>query len=95
MKKVFILSLCIFLTSELFAQQTPADSIKQAINTLFDAMRTGDSSLFRSIFTRDMIKQRVSNDKNGKVILSTESADDLVKRIGAPHTAIAGLMFFR
>ncbi len=88
MKKLFILSFSIFLSTELFAQQTATDSIKQTINTLFDAMRKGDSTLSGSVFSKDMIKQRVSNDKNGKAILSTENAGDLVIKIGTPHALV-------
>ena len=88
MKKLLILTFSIFLTSELFAQQTATDSIKQTINTLFDAMRKGDSTLSRSVFSKGAIKQRVSNDKNGKTVLSTENAVDIVKRIGTPHALV-------
>jgi hypothetical protein len=88
MKKLFILSFTIFLTSELFAQQTATDSIKQSINTLFNAMRKGDSTLLRSVLSKGMILQSISNDKNGKAMLSTENAGDLVNAIGTPHAAV-------
>ncbi|HZY40273.1 MAG TPA: hypothetical protein VFE53_26650 [Mucilaginibacter sp.] len=88
MKKLFILSFSIFLTSQLFAQQTATDSIKQTINTLLDAIRKGDSTLSISVLSKGMIKQRISNDKNGKAILSTKYAGDLVKAIGTPHAVV-------
>jgi hypothetical protein len=47
MKRLFILSFTIFLTSALFAQQTSTAAIKQIINTMADAICKGDSSLLR------------------------------------------------
>jgi len=88
MKKLFILSFIIFLTSELFAQQTSNDAIKQTINTMLDAMRKSDSALLRSVLAKDMELQSVATDKMGKVSLSTKSANDLVAQIGTPHEAV-------
>ena len=55
---------------------------------LFDAMRKGDSTLLRSVFSKSMILQSISNEKNGKPVLSTESIDGLVKDIGTPHAEV-------
>ncbi len=88
MKKLFILSFIIFLTSELFAQQTSTDAIKRTINTMLDAMRKSDTSLLRSVLAKDMELQSIVSDKMGKVLLSTKSANDLVTQIGTPHAAV-------
>lgn len=88
MKKLFILSFIIFLTSELFAQQTSTDAIKRTINTMLDAMRKGDITLLRSVLTKDMELQSIAADKMGKVSLSTKSANGLVTQIGTPHAAV-------
>jgi putative lumazine-binding protein len=85
MKKLFILSCLIILTSTLFAQQTSTDAIKQTIHTLLDAMRKGDSTLLRSVLAKDMELQSIGTDKTGKISVSTKSADGLVAQIGAPH----------
>jgi hypothetical protein len=85
-----ILLTLIFTTGSLMAycQSDQTAAIKQTVNTLFDAMRKGDSTLLRSVFSKDMILQSIANDKDGKAILSTEKADGFVKAIGAPHTAM-------
>lgn len=86
-KVVIILSLLIFskMSYGQNKQQTSdIAAIKQAINTQFDAMRKGDSTLLRSVFPKGMLFQ-ISNDQNGKTILSTKSADDLAKTVGTPH----------
>ena len=92
MKKAFTILAVLIFSKMSYAQhiQSTSDTaaIKQTINTLFGAMRKGDSTLFRSVFSKGMILQSISNDKNGKAILSTETADDLVKDIGTPHAAV-------
>jgi Putative lumazine-binding len=88
MKKLFILSFIILLTSELFAQQTPTEAIKRTINTMFDAMRKSDSTLLKSVLAKDTELQSVAADKMGKVLLSTKSANDLVTLIGTTHAAV-------
>jgi hypothetical protein len=85
MKKLFILSFTIFLTTELFAQQLSTATIKQTINTMIDAMRKGDSTLLRSVLTKDMDLQSITIDKTGKLLLSTKTADGLVTQIATPH----------
>src|SRR6267142_701172 len=88
MRKLFILSFTIFLTSGLFAQQTSTAAMKQIVNTMIDAMRKGDSTLLRSVLAKDMELQIVAIDKMGKVSLSTKSADGLVTQIGTPHADV-------
>jgi hypothetical protein len=88
MKKLFILSFTLFLTSTLLAQQTSTDAIKHTINTMLDAMRKGDSSLLRSVLAKDIELQSIAADKMGKVSLSTKGANDLVTQIGTPHAAV-------
>jgi len=87
MRKLIILGFALFLTPALFAQQTPTEAIKQTINTMFDAMRKGDSTLLRSVLAKDVELQSISADKMGKVSVSTSSGNDLVTAVGTPHTA--------
>jgi hypothetical protein len=92
MKKVFTILAVLICSKMTYAQNMQGASdtaaIKQTINTLFNAMRKGDSTLLRSVFSRGMILQSISTDKNGKPVLSTESVDGLVKDIGTPHADI-------
>ncbi len=71
-----------------YCQQTETDAIKKTVNTMFDAMRKGDSTLLRSVFSKDMVLQSISNNKEGKAVLSTEKADGFVKAIGTPHSSV-------
>lgn len=85
MKNLILLLLAFFLSSKTFAQQTDQEGIKQTINTLFDAMRKGDSTLLRSTFAKDIVFQSIANKKDGSVALVTEKANDFIKQIGTPH----------
>jgi hypothetical protein len=92
MKKVFtLISLLIFSKiSHAQSIQGSADTaaIKQTINTFIDAMRKGDSTLLRSTFPNGMILQMISNDKDGKAILSTKDVNNFVKTIGTSNAGV-------
>ena len=88
MKKLFVFTLFIACSGKIFAQQTATDAVKQSVNTMFDAMRKGDSTLLKSVFSKDMVLQSVSTGKDGKSVLNTESAQDFAKAIGTPHTGV-------
>ncbi|MDF2433283.1 MAG: hypothetical protein JWP44_2914 [Mucilaginibacter sp.] len=88
MKKTFFVIIFTMGSLIAYSQQTATDAIKQSINTMFDAMRKGDSTLLKSTFAKDMILQSISTNKEGKAVLSTEKADDFAKAIGTPHASI-------
>jgi hypothetical protein len=88
MRKILLITIFAASYSLAYCQQTATDAVKKTINTMFDAMRKGDSTLLRSTFSKDMILQSVSTNKEGKPVLSTEKADGFVKAIGTPHTAV-------
>jgi hypothetical protein len=87
MKKL-ILCAFILLTLKSFAQQTEQDAIKQTINTMFNAMRKGDSTMLRSTFAKGIAFQGVANKKDGTVSLETENPDDFIKMVGTPHKGV-------
>ncbi|QXV65502.1 nuclear transport factor 2 family protein [Mucilaginibacter sp. 21P] len=82
-KLITLIILTIFFFSA-FAQ-TDKEDIKKTINTLFDGMRKGDSTMLRSAFHKDMVLQSVTNKKDGTTVLITEKGDDFVKQVGTPH----------
>ncbi len=88
MKKLLLINLLLLLGGGASAQQTSTDAVKQTINTLFNGMRKGDSAMLRSVFSKDMVLQSVSANKDGQAVLTTEKADDFIKAIGAPHTSV-------
>ncbi len=88
MKKILIAGLLLHISCGIFAQQGATDAVKQSINTLFDAMRKGDSTLIKSVFSKDMVLHSVSVNKEGKTVLTVEKGDDFAKAIGTPHAMI-------
>lgn len=88
MRKILIILIFTISNITAYCQQTETDAVKKTVNTMFDAMRKGDSTLLKSVFSKDMVLQSISNNKEGKAILSTEKADGFIKAIGTPHSAV-------
>jgi len=84
------LILCAFILLSLksFAQQIEQDAIKQTINTMFTAMRKGDSTMLRSTFAKGIAFQGVASKKDGTVSLETENPNDFIKMVGTPHKGV-------
>lgn len=72
------------ITQCAFAQQETV-AVKQAINTLFDGMRKGDSTMLRLVFAKKIVLQSISNKADGTAVLAVEKVDDFVKAVGTPH----------
>lgn len=85
MKRLVIFALFLILfASKLFAQSTEQDLVKSVVNKLFTGMRTGDSTVARSAFAKESLMQTIVN-KDGKVLVRTESVNAFLKIIGTPH----------
>jgi hypothetical protein len=65
-----------FLTALLFISgakaQSGADSVKQTINTLFEAMKNSDPDQLQSVFADSAILQSVSVNKEGKTVVENQ-----------------------
>ncbi|MCC8425417.1 nuclear transport factor 2 family protein [Mucilaginibacter sp. UR6-11] len=88
MKKFVILAAIIINCSIALAQQTAADAVKQTVNTMFTAMRKGDSTLLRSTFAKGIVFHSVGNKKDGSTVLTTENPDEFIKAVGTPHKGV-------
>lgn len=67
-----VLFFCITMNA---SAQSTEDSIRQAINQLFTAMRTKDTTLLRHCFTANAVLQTITKDKTGKLIVADEKVD--------------------
>ncbi len=85
MKKIFIFSFILLVSFKTFAQQADKDAVKQTINTMFDAMRKGDSTMLRSAFHKDIVFRGLANKKDGAVELESEDPNGFIKAVGTPH----------
>ncbi|TWR30234.1 hypothetical protein FPZ43_04635 [Mucilaginibacter pallidiroseus] len=88
MKKLFIICTLICVSSLLRAQQSEANAVKQTINTMFAAMKAGDSTALKNTFAKGMVLQSVVNRKDGTTALITEQPEVFIKQVGAPHKEI-------
>jgi hypothetical protein len=88
MKGILFIIVAVLSVSGAFAQDSAAGGVKLAINTLFDAMRKGDSALIKTVFAKEMVLQSISKDKNGKTVIAVDSGDDFAKAIGTPHNVV-------
>jgi len=89
MKKLTLV-LLIIVTNCLIAytQQSTTDAVKQTVNNMFKAMRTGDSALLRSTFAKGIVFHSIENKQDGTTALITENPDDFIKAVGAPHKGV-------
>lgn len=81
MKKL-LFSFSFVLAVSLCQAQTAADSVKAAINQLFRAMKNADAGTVLDCFTDSALLQTISKDKEGKVVVKTETVDEFGKSIG-------------
>ncbi|MFY0594006.1 hypothetical protein [Roseivirga sp.] len=69
------------------AQNDKAD-IKKAIMTMFDGMRAGDSAMVHSVFSDQVIFQRVRNiEADGSAIVNSDFSNFL-NAVGTPHDLV-------
>jgi hypothetical protein len=84
MKKLIIMLALVICGGNAFSQ-TAITAVKQTVNTMFEAMRKGDSTLLRSTFAKGIVFHSIANKKDGSTVLLKEDPDDFVKSIGTPH----------
>ncbi|GAA4338232.1 nuclear transport factor 2 family protein [Mucilaginibacter gynuensis] len=88
MKKLLFTTFIICLATRAFCQQAETDAVKATINTMFDAMRKGDSVMLNKTFHKSMVLQSVANKKDGTVALITEKPEEFAKAVGTPHKEV-------
>lgn len=55
---------------------------------MFNAMRKGDSTMLKSVFSKDLVLQSVSTGKDGEAVLTTDAKNDFANVIGTPHSEV-------
>jgi Putative lumazine-binding len=82
MKQFFILltAFTIFGIS-LNAQQTVEDSVKAAVNKLFEGMKKADPVLLKEAFTDSAILQTFARNNTGQIIIRDEKVDEFADAI--------------
>lgn len=89
MKKILLpLLLAALMSLNVQAQSSAKAEVQKTIETLFDGMRAGDSSMVASAFTRDAIMQTVATNREGKVIKSSGNLAQFLTAVGTPHDQV-------
>lgn len=86
-KSIFLLAFTILVSTNITAQ-TPEQQVQSVIETLFDGMRAGDSTMVASVFSRDAIMQTVANNQAGEVIKREGSLSQFLTAVGTPHEQV-------
>jgi len=79
--KRFLIFLTFIMLSFIVKSQTPQDSVKAAVNKLFDAMKNSNAELLKSAFADSAILQTISRNKEGNIIIQNESVNEFANFI--------------
>jgi hypothetical protein len=83
-----LLTLLASATPTLAQKAAPeTEAIKQTINTFFDGMRRGDSTLVRRTLAPGAVLHSVGSQPGQPATLHVESVNSFLKAVGSPHTA--------
>lgn len=81
-----LLGLFLFNTS--IRAQVDKQAIKDAIMTMFDGMRAGDSAMVHSVFSDQVVFQRVQENSQGIARVVSSDFSNFLKSIGTPHDQV-------
>ncbi|HEY1869713.1 MAG TPA: hypothetical protein VGG71_01575, partial [Chitinophagaceae bacterium] len=81
MKKTLMLMSLVLTLLKITNAQTAEDSVKVAVNQLFEGMKNSDASMIRNAFADSAILQSVGRNKDGKTVVQNENIDDFAKMI--------------
>jgi len=87
MKNIF-LGFLIFLSLNVFGQETEEQAVIQSIETMFDGMRESDSSKLLSVVYGDVTLNTVFVDRDGKHQIKSGDIKNFAESIAKPHEEI-------
>lgn len=81
MKKVLPLFVFILLYSVATRAQSAEDSVKAAVNLLFEGMKSSDGSKIAASFADSAVLQTIMQTKDGKTIVRDEKVSEFVSSV--------------
>ena len=81
MKKIWYFLILLALPAVLHAQKTE-DSVKAAVNLLFDGMKNADAGMVKSAFADSAVLQTIARNKDGKTVVRNENVNDFADFVG-------------
>ena len=80
--KQFLIFLTFMVLSVSAHAQSEKDAVKEAVNKLFTAMKTSDTTLLKSAFAEGAILQTFATDKLGNFFIKNETVNTFAASIG-------------
>ena|SRR5689334_18334827 len=78
---LILLTTIIFTYTFSIAQSSPEDSVKAAVNKLFEGMKTSDPNLIRQAFADSAILQTIGRNQSGQSIIRTDAVSEFAAQI--------------
>ena len=78
MKPILIMLTMVFSSISLHAQSAE-DSVKAAVNKLFEGMKNADASMVSSSFSDSAVLQTITRSKEGKTVVRNEQVKDFAE----------------
>lgn len=79
--KHFLISLTATVIAITTNAQTAEDSVKAAINKMFEAMKNSNAAILKTCFGDSAVFQTIIHDKEGNVVARNESVNDFIESI--------------
>lgn len=83
MKKSGLFLIVFFLGISSINAQSAEDSVKSTIRKMFFAMMEADGALLQDCFTENAIMQTITTNKEGKLIVRTDSVPAFVRQVSS------------
>ena len=89
MNRFFILLTAGILTAATLHAQTTEDSVKAAVNQLFEGMKTANASMVTASFTDSAVLQTIVRNREGKTIVRNQYVRDFAEFVGKQQPGAA------
>jgi len=81
MKKIGLFLILMTVSFYSLRAQTAEDSVKAAVNLLFESMKNGDANALRNCFSDSAILQTISTDKSGQKFIRSEQVSGFAESV--------------
>ena len=81
MKKLYFLSVFLFACLMNTQAQSAEDSVKATVRKMFFAMMEADGAMLQDCFTESDIMQTITTNKEGKLVVRTDSVAAIGRRV--------------
>jgi len=78
---LILLTTVIFTYTFTIAQSSPEDSVKAAVNKLFEGMKSADPQLIKDAFADSAILQTIGRNQSGQTIIRTDAVSEFAAQI--------------